>query len=195
MSMETVAAVIGTIFVAAKAALKAIEMTTGITPQNADEAEGFRKIIAIASRLMDRISFNPDDSKARKGKPKVKSKPNPTKQSGYAVLPLLLVLAVVSAAGCSVINRPDVETPEERLGEVHTVISATAASTEKALGDNTISVETAQTIDNGLDEADRLADSAANIIAEGGNASAKLDAAMNTAQRYANLLEKESNDE
>ncbi len=195
--METAAAVVGAVLVLAKAILVAIETTSGITPANVNDdwVKGFRRVLAMAVKAADRLSLNPADVKARRTKPKEKTKTDPgVKQSGYVVTSLLLVLVGVSLAACSLVNRPDVETPEERLGEAYAVITATAKSTEQALERGDIEPDTAATISDGLDEADALADDAAQYIAAGDDPTQKLDAAMSTVERYSRMLEKEVDD-
>ena len=70
LDFESVAAVIGSVLVAAKAVLVAADKIAGLTPSNSDDEAlaGVRKVFAKVVQLADRLSLNPDNVKARKGK-------------------------------------------------------------------------------------------------------------------------------
>lgn len=83
-------------------------------------------------------------------------------------LKLFAVLAVISFAlsACSLLpDRPDVDTPQERLGEAYALIGALARTTESNLEAGRITPDQAEQVADRLDQATELANSTGNLIA------------------------------
>lgn len=93
----------------------------------------------------------------------------------FRVAVFVMVLALIGLGslngGCAYMpERPAVETPTERLGEVYATIAATSRSTEVALEAGRVTPDQAEDILEELNRADELADQAAVVIGDGGDA-------------------------
>ena len=106
-------------------------------------------------------------------------------------LTFIAVFAVV-LAGCSLLpDRPEIETPAERLGEAYATIQALAGTAEDAVASGAITADQAEDVADRLDEADRLADRAAQVIAADGTPDQQLQALLDLLADIEQRLEAE----
>lgn len=105
---------------------------------------------------------------------------------------LIAALFIAALSSCALVpDRPDANTPEERLGEVHAIIAATANTTTNALEAGRIGADTAEDILDKLETVRSVADSAASAIAAGGDG----DEQLRQAQSLLNQVEARLNEE
>lgn len=108
---------------------------------------------------------------------------------------LWVVLLAFTLSACSLVpQRPDVDTPTERLGEAYVGIAAGYNTAAQALERGSITVETAEDIQSALEDAEATAETASNLISAGEDPQQKLEALERTLMAVTRRLEEQTNE-
>lgn len=108
---------------------------------------------------------------------------------------LWVVLLAFALSACSLApERPEVDTPTERLGEAYVGIAAAYNTTAQVLERGDITVETAEDIQSTLEDAEATASTASSLISAGEDPERKLVALEGTLMAVQRRLEEQTNE-